>query len=101
MSPPPDSSSYLGLAPALPALPCHPAAGNGMEVLPILGTGPCPRLLGVGKQGAALSSTLGRGPSVPAWAEGQLSPEITEPGPVPHLMSPREGYIKGSFREEM
>lgn len=74
------SSSCLGLAPALPALPCPPAAGSGIEVLPTPGTGPFPQFLGVGRQGAALSSTLGGGPRVPAWAEGQLSPEIAEPG---------------------
>lgn len=52
----------------------------GIEVLPTPGTGPCPQFLGVGRQEAALSSTLGGGPRVPAWAEGQLSPEIAEPG---------------------
>lgn len=65
-----------------PYLPCLVLLqlGVGIEVLPTLGTGPCPQFLGVGRQGAALSSTLGGGPRVPAWAEGQLSPEIAEPG---------------------
>lgn len=71
---------HYKLAPALPALPCPPATKSGMEVLPTLGTGPYPRPLGVGRQGAALNSTLGGGPRVPAWAEGQLSTEIAEPG---------------------
>lgn len=67
-----------------------------MEVLPTPGTGPCPQLLGVGRQGAALSSTLGGGPRVPAWAESQLSPEIAEPGP-PSLNDPKGGVYKGGL----
>lgn len=92
-----------GSCPTCPAISSCSWEWDGMEILPTLGTGPCPQLLGVGKQGVALSSTLGRGPRVPAWAGGQLSPEIVEPEPPhnTHLVSPREGYMKGSFRAEV
>ena len=72
-----------------PYLPCHVLLqlGEGWRFYQHTGLGRVLDFSGVGRQGAALSSTLGRGPRVPAWAEGHVSLEIAEPE-IPSLNEP-------------